>query len=248
MAAAILNKLGSAAQRSGGEREVPLCVWKTDSFQRWYGTQVAAENKLLSARLVWTFNIGDEQLTPLYWALHVRMHIGDEDRIKANEVVISRPDISVMMLYRPGPSIDETVIVLVREFRAPASTPDGLVHELPGGSGKETGKLDQAIKEAEEEIGLTIDPRRVRAYGDRQLSATVSAHHAFLFAVEISDDELARLQALKSAPHGVASDTELTWAEVATFREIRQRRFVDWSTIGMISQVLLDRYGGSPAE
>lgn len=245
MATIILDRIGLGAQRSSGEREVPLSVWNTDSFQRWHKTQTGVGNKLLSAKLEWTFNVGKDRPTPLFWAVHASIYIKSEDRVKNNEVVISRPDTSVMMLYRPGRTIDETVIVLVREFRAPASTPDGLVHELPGGSGEETDKLGQAIKETEDEIGLTIERRRVRKYDDRQLAATVSAHQAHLYAVEISDDELSQLQALKSAPHGVASDTELTWTEVATLREIRQQRLVDWSTIGMISQVVLDLYGDS---
>jgi 8-oxo-dGTP pyrophosphatase MutT (NUDIX family) len=246
MAAAILESLDRGAYRAGGERDVPLSIWRTDSFQRWYRAQMAAGNTLLAARLVWTFNIGSKKPVPLFWALHVSMHIGGEDRVKANEVVISRPDISTMTLYRPGPSIDETVVVLIREFRGPASTPDGLVHELPGGSGGEASELDQAIMEAEEEVGITIEPRRVRAYGGRQLAGTLSAHQAHLFAAEISDEELSRLRSLQSVPHGNASDTELTWTEIATFREVRQKRLVDWATIGMIAQVLFDYFDESP--
>lgn len=245
MAATIMERLGPGIQRFGGERDVPLSVWRTDSFQRWYSAQVAAGNTLLAARLVWTFNIGRHELTPLFWALHVKMHIGSENRAKANEVVISRPDISVITLYCPRPRIDETVIVLIREFRSPASTPDGLVHELPGGSGEEVSKLEQAITEAKEEIGLTIEPRRVSAYGGRQLAATVSAHQAHLFAAEISNEELSWLRSRLSVSHGSTRETELTWTEITTFREIRQKRLVDWATFGMISQVLLDRYDDS---
>ena len=171
-----------------------------------------------------------------------------EDRVKTNEVVISRPDISVLALYQRGATIDDTAIVLVREFRSPASTPDGLVHELPGGSGTaEAGALDQAVRETEEETGLAIDVRRIRAHGSRQLAATVSAHHAHLFAAEITGDELARLRATQSTPHGAADDTEQTWTEITTFGEIRENRLVDWATIGMIAEVVLDRTTTPPA-
>jgi hypothetical protein len=236
-----LDKIGTGARRAAGEREVPLTVWQTDSFQRWYSAQTAAGNTLLGARQVWTFSAGPRQRFLLYWALHVRMYVRAEDRVKSNEVVISRPDISVMALYQPGATIDETIVVLVREFRSPASTPDGLVHELPSGSATaETGALDQAVRETEEETGLTIDVQRIRALGNRQLAATVSAHHAHLFAAEITNEELAWLRASQATPHG-HGDTERTWPEITTFGELRKHRLVDWATLGMIAEAVFEK-------
>ena len=236
-----LDKVGTGARRSAGERDVPLAVWRSSSFQRWYSAQTDAGNTLLGARQVWAFSTGPRQTLLVYWALHVRMYVRAEDRVKSNEVVISRPDISVMALYQRGATIDDTIIVLVREYRSPASTPDGLVHELPGGSTTaETGALDQSITETEEETGLAIDAQRIRAHGSRQLAATMSAHHAYLFAAEITDDELARLRASQAMPHGVG-DTERTWPEITTFGELREHRLVDWATLGMIAEAVFDR-------
>ena len=236
-----LDKIGAGARRAAGERDVPLTVWQTDSFQRWYSAQAAAGNTLLSARQIWTFSAGPGQTSLLYWALHVRIYVRAEDRVKSNEVVISRPDISVMALYQRGVTIDDTIIVLVREFRSPASTPDGLVHELPGGStAAETDALDQAITETEQETGLGIDVRRIRAHGSRQLAATMSAHHAHLFTAEITSDELARLRSSQATPHGVG-DTERTWPEITTFGELREHHLVDWATLGMIAEAVFDR-------
>ncbi|MFF0524159.1 hypothetical protein ACFYTC_36145 [Actinomadura nitritigenes] len=125
---------GMKDSMTGGEQDVPSGIWRTPSFQRWYTAQRDAGNVLLGARPVWTSTINGESGAVFFWALHVRMHVAAEDRTKDNEIVISRPDVSVVALYRPGPSLDETTVVLVREFRSPASTPDGFVHELPGGS------------------------------------------------------------------------------------------------------------------
>ncbi len=235
----VLDMLGRGSRRSGGECGVPLPVWRAHSFQRWYASQIEAGNTMLNARQVWTFSVGPDDRFLLYWALHVSMYVAAEDRVKSNEVVISRPDISVMALYKRGTTLDDTIVVLIREFRSPASTPDGFVHELPGGSGPAPGDaLDQAAREAEEETGLAIDITRIRIHGSRQLAATLSAHHAHLFAAEITDDELAHLRAPRSRPHGVG-DTERTWTEITTFAEIRQKRLVDWATLGMIAEVLL---------
>ena len=236
-----LDMIGAGARRAAGERDVPLTLWRTDSFQRWYSAQSAAGNTLLSARQVWTFSAGPGQTSLLYWALHVRIYVRAENRVKSNEVVISRPDISVIALYQRGATIDDTIIVLVREFRSPASTPDGFVHELPGGStAGDTSALDQAITETDEETGLAIDAQRIRAHGSRQVAATMSAHHAYLFTAEITNDELDRLRLSQATPHG-AGDTERTWPEITTFGELRERRLVDWATLGMIAEAVLDR-------
>ncbi|HEU5027495.1 MAG TPA: hypothetical protein VFV01_21430 [Spirillospora sp.] len=255
---------------TGGEQDVPLRIRRTASFQRWYAAQRNAGNSLVGARPVWTSTPGEEPSKQpgkqpgeklgaepgavFFWALHVRMHVAAEDRIKDNEVVISRPDVSVVALYRPGLSLDETVVVLVREFRSPASTSDGYVHELPGGSSPATAtdaagpdSLTQAVDEVAEETGLRVDPRRFRAHGSGQVAATVSAHHAHLFSVEITDDELAWLRTRRDRPHGVEADSERTWVEIATYAEIRAARLVDWATLGMLAEALAPAETGTRA-
>jgi len=222
-----LDRIGSGAPRTAGEREVPLLIWRTATFQQWYAAQRGAGNTLLGARVEWRFG--------RHWALHVRVHVSSEDRVKANEVVFSRPDISAVVLYRPGRTLDDTLVVLVREFRSPASTPDGFVHELPGGSGP-SDPLARAVAEVAEETGLSLAPERLRAHPDRQVNATMSAHRAHLFSAEITGDELAALRA--SGPGGVAADGERTYVEIAGYGEIARDRLVDWSTLGMIAQVL----------
>jgi 8-oxo-dGTP pyrophosphatase MutT (NUDIX family) len=120
---------------------------------------------------VWTFRVGPRLRSVFYWAAHVQVHVAAENRVKANEVVISRPDLSVLALYRPGATADDSTVVLVREFRSAASGPDGFVHELPGGSGPDTGAdadpAADAAREATEETGLSIAASRIRAHGSR---------------------------------------------------------------------------------
>jgi 8-oxo-dGTP pyrophosphatase MutT (NUDIX family) len=213
--------------------DVPPEIRRTAEFQRWYATQQAAGNTLLGARVVWTFHVGRQIF---YWALHVRIHVRAEDRIKDNEVVLSRPDVAAVVLYRPGRTRDDTTVVLVREFRSAASVPGATVHELPGGSGPGSPG-EQAVAEVAEETGLSIDAGRLRSHGGRPVAATMSAHHAHLFSAELTEEELAWLRA-ESGPRGVAADSERTWIEVTTYGEIREARLVDWTTLGMLAQVL----------
>jgi 8-oxo-dGTP pyrophosphatase MutT (NUDIX family) len=230
-----LDHIGTGAARTGGEREVPLFLWRCDSVQRWLAAQRDAGNTLLAARVVWTFKVGPVRAVH-YWALHVSVHVGAEDRVKDNEVVLSRPDTAVAVLYRPAPDPDDTAVVLVREFRSPASTPDGFVHEPPGGSGPGPVDVAQALAEVEEETGLVLAADRLRPLGSRQVAAALSAHHAHLFAAAITDDELAALAAAPG-PHGVGGG-EVTWVEITTFGELRKGLLVDWATLGMVTQAL----------
>ncbi|TDB91677.1 NUDIX hydrolase [Actinomadura sp. KC216] len=225
--AAALDRIGAGASRTGGEREIPLLLWREESLQRWYAGQCAAGSALLGARVV--FRFGN------HWGLHVRMHIAAEDRVKDNEVVFGRPDISVVVLHRPGETLDETEVVLVREFRSPCV--NGFVHELPGGSGA-GDPAEVALAEVAEETGLTLDAARLRAHGTRQVNATMSGHRAHLFSAAVTGDELARLRS--SGPHGLAADSERTYVEIAAFGRIRHERLVDWACLGMITEVLLD--------
>ena len=227
------------ASREAVEAGVPSGIARTDSFRRWHQAQREAGNVLEAADVLWLFRAEDDVAD--FWAMRVAMRVTAEDRVKKNEVVISRPDISVVALYRPAAVLDETIVVLVREFRSPARTADGFVHELPGGSGQCGDPLTQAVSEMKEELGFHLDPTRLRVHGSRQVAATQSTHHAHLYSAEISDAELALLRGQTEA-HGVGG-TERTWIEVSAFGTIRQGRLVDWATLGMLAQAILDQRG-----
>ncbi|POM23882.1 hypothetical protein BTM25_25080 [Actinomadura rubteroloni] len=231
--AAALERIGTGAVRSGGEREVPLLVWREPSFRHWYGAQRGAGNVLLGARLVWRLPVKDRPAA--FWALSVRVRVAAEDRVKDGEVVLGRPDVSAVVLYRPGPTLDATEIVLVREFRAPGAAPDGFVHEPPGGSGP-GAPPETALAEVAEETGLVLAADRLRPCGTRQVAATLSAHRAHVYAAEITDAELARLRA--AGPHGVAADGEVTRVEITTYGELCRDGRADWSVLGMVSAAL----------
>lgn len=210
------------------------------AFDRWFQAQHAAGNTPEHARLLFSWPAGEGVDQPFLSVMQVAVHVAAEERVKSNEIVITRPDFSAVALYRRAATLDETQVVLVREFRTPASTADAFVHELPGGSGSEPDPLAQAVTEVAEETGLRIEPERLRAHGSRQSAATLSAHHVHLFSAQISEDELAFLRAQRDKPQGDGGD-ERTWVEIATFGEIRRERLVDWTTLGMIAQCLLGR-------
>lgn len=237
---AALYTIGDGAERTGGELEVPLYIWRTLHFQNWYESLVLAGNRLDGARVLWTFRVGPARSIVFFWVLHVDVYIASEDRHKTNEVVLARPDISTIVMYRRQEPIEESDIVLISEFRSPVSTPSGFVWEVPGGSSFKPGGDPRALAAAEcgEETGLALDASRLRWHQARQMVATLSAHKAHLFSVEITDLELEALRADTGNPHGVVEDTERTYVHVVKLRHILSDNIVDWSMLGMILSVL----------
>lgn len=236
----LLSK-GNNPIRAAGERYVPLNIWSTPFFQDWYRSQRQAGNQLVTAKLLWTFVIHKVNLIFAY-ALHVNMWIAAEDRIKSNEFIISRPDISVVVPYWKHPTDPlASEVILIKEFRSPARTQDGFVHELPGGSSfKQGDPLQLASKELSEETSLTISAERFRYLGSKQLAATWSTHVADVYAIELEQHELEQIKQIAASGQtfGVQEDTEKTYVEVYQVSEVGQH--VDWSMEGMIYHAIFN--------
>ena len=226
--------------RKAGERYVPLNIWSTKPFQNWYQSQRQAGNQLINAKILWTFLIHKVNLTFSY-ALHVNVWIAAEDRIKSNEFIISRTDISVVVPYWKHPTeVFDSEIVLIKEFRSPARTKDGFVHELPGGSAfKRSGILQVASDELYEETSIRISSERFKHLDSKQLAATWSTHFANVYAVALEKPEIdyAKEIAASGQTFGVKKDTEMTYVEVCKLRDIG--KYVDWSMEGMIYRAIL---------
>lgn len=235
-----VKKVGEGALRVGGECQVPLYLWKKPEFQAWYQTQRAAGNRLDGATVVWTCRVGPNKERIFLFALHVNVHVTAENRNKTNEVVVFRPDISAVVLYRRN-TFDwrDTKVALVREFRSPAHTLDGMIHELPGGSSwkAKESPVEVAAHEVEEETGFKLDPSRIRWHSARQIAGTLSAHKGAVFSAALTPQEMSSLEA-QTGYHGVVEDTERTYVEVKTVQEILSNDLVDWSTLGMILNVV----------
>lgn len=233
------KRLGNGALRKGAERSIPLHVWQSQAFQSWYAAQRELGNELRGAKLEWTFRVGPNRAIVLMWALHVNVYVANEDREKSNEVILSRTDLASAVLYYPGARLEETQIVLVREFRSPVRNSLGFDYGLPGGSSFRANLDIKAVITAEirQETGLEITARRLREISSRQPVATLSTHHDILFAAEITANELGRFRDAPTAL-GNASESERTYPLIMTYAEILQSPAIDWATIGKITQAL----------
>jgi len=230
-----MDYLGKGAKRSGGERYVPLFIWKLDSFQSWYKAQTEAGNRLDGARLLYTFRPGFKSFVFL-WLLKADMYITSEDRHKTNEFVLSRPDISSILLWRRNNDVlEESEVVIVKEFRTPASTDDGFIRELVGGSSKKNDHPEEiAAEEILEETGFAVKTERLKHHQSRQLCGTLSAHKSHFYSVELTKEEIEWFKSQKGIVHGVAEDSERTFIEVYSIKEILADNNFDWTTLGEI--------------
>lgn len=236
-----LELLGDGAERSGGEREVPLFIWNTDSFQSWYKSQKDAGNRLDGAKLLYNFRPKYTNFV-FMWILKVDVHISSEKRNKTNEFVIARTDISSVCMYYEEPyshSIFDNEIVLVKEFRSPARTEDGFIRELPGGSSANKENPEQtASEEIHEETGMYIDPSRLKPHGARQLAGTLSSHKSYLYSVSLTKEEYDWFKSQEGIVHGNEQDTERTFIEVYSVSDLIKKELTDWSTLGQILAIL----------
>lgn len=233
--AAALEVIGEGAVRRGGERCVPLHVWRTGAFQRWYAALRGAGRRLDGARLEWLCRSGPGRRWLFMWALRVDVHVPEEGRSKRSEVVLGRPDVAAVLMVRRAADVLATRVVLVREFRSAVRNAQGMVLELPSGSSfdESLAPLQVAAEEMHEETGLRVDASRLRAVGSRQVAATLLGHHAALYVVELTDDEMAWLDAHAGEQRGSYAG-ERTYVQVRRVGELLGGDEVDWSTLGMI--------------
>jgi hypothetical protein len=235
---AAVERLGEGVERSGGEREVPLHIWRTSQFQTWYTAQKAAGHRIEHAQFLWHYRVGKKKEHVYAYAIRFEMYIPSEDRIKA-EVVLARPDTCSVVAHCPpvagGDPLD-TEILLIRECRLAASVGDCFVREVPSGSTWKKGKDPKqvAADEQSEETGLEVDVSRLRYLGARQLASTFSSHQAHVFASALTLDEMAQLKAQWGTKHGIPGSEEQTYIEVYTLRQLLQQPLTDWSNLGMI--------------
>jgi hypothetical protein len=99
-----------------------------------------------------------------------------------------------------------------------------------------------ASAELEEETSLAIPENRFRYIGLRQIAATLSAHRAHVYAVELTPEEMLSLRWSANTAHGNHEDSEYTFTHIASVQDLLVGdSSVDWSNLGMVFQALSSR-------
>ncbi len=222
-----------------GELDIPMDIWNSQHFIKWYKKLKEAGNHIDGANLLWSFYVGPNLFA---FVLKVNIYVTAEKRNKTNEFIISRPDISTIIAYYPNKEIMDTEIVLIKEFRSTSRTNDGFIRDVPGGScWKEENPKKTIIDELKEETGLKIkDLKRIKIIGSRQINAAFSTHCANVFSIELTKEEMKFFykQEREKTMNGLIEDSEITYIEIHKLRELIESNIVDWGTLGMICATL----------
>lgn len=239
----VTERLGEGSHRMGGAAQVPLLVWKTPSFQSWYLNLVEAGNRLDGAQVLSLLCFGSSVHPFIFcYMVKVNVWVASEKRHKSNEIIVARPDTSVVVAVGDNMHGVKSV-VLVREFRSPVNNVQGMVYEFPGGSTTTAGLAMSinAQQEMHEETGLHIeDVTRFKVVGCRQLAATFSTHRASVYTIALTSPEMRILESSKGMAFGepaAGASGERTYVEVVEIENICEYP-VDYSTIGMLHEAL----------
>jgi len=228
----VVQYLGRGMYREDEEIKIPLHIYKSKQFQNWYKQQLNVGNYLTGFNMEYEFVMPKAKQMFLE-IFHPSVYIAKEDRVKDNEFVVARTDMSYILAYYKKEDIMDSEIVLCEEFRSPINNNEEMVFELPGGSSLNPNDdvLSTASKELEEETGLKLDKNRFEQVTLKQSAATLCSHKIALFRVELTEEEINSLKKDNSI-HGVLEDTEQIHLHVMKVSEALD--MVDWTNTGMI--------------
>lgn len=228
--------------RKGIECKIPEHIYSSSQFQNWYQSMKNNNNELVDFEELYSWYMPKAKKLFLS-VFKPSVYIKEEDRIKSNEFVVARTDIShICAYYRPDNEILNSEIVLVKEFRIPVRNNKGYVYELPGGSSLKdnSSALETASQELEEEIGLLVEPDRFKFVDSRQSASTLCSHKINLYSVRLTKDEIDKIKkdSQNNVTHGIQEATELTYSLVVTYKDILEGKYpVDFTNLGMISVI-----------
>lgn len=230
-----VDKLGAGAVRVDGETNVPLNIWVTPHFQNWYQNIRKAGNVLIEAEVMKAHTINDKVFAFSMW---VSVFVKDENRVKKNEVVFSRPDISTVIAYYDGENEKDPYVTLIKEFRSNVNNSLSKVFELPGGSSLNIlgDPLTVAQHELFEETGLFIkDVERFKNCGVRQMASTFTTFRNHMYSIKINKEEFEQLKEVeKKAVFFGADEEEKTQVVVKKISEVLADENIDCSMVGSL--------------
>ena len=234
--------LGDGVFREDAEVKIPKHMFESEQFQNWYIPQKSIGNSLTDFSMEYEFVM--PQHKKLFMALFKpSVYVKEsafgikENRVKDNEFVIARTNMSYICAYKKADNILDSQIVLCEEFRTPVVNKYEMIFELIGGSSfdESDDELTVASKEFEEESGLKIDMNRFSSVAIKQSAGTICSHQICLYKVELTDEEIQHFKN-DTETHGVVEDTECIHIHVMTFREAMN--VMDWTNVGMVYAAL----------
>ena len=122
----VVQYLGRGMYREDEEIKIPLHIYKSKQFQNWYKQQLNVGNYLTGFNMEYEFVMPKAKQMFLE-IFHPSVYIAKEDRVKDNEFVVARTDMSYILAYYKKEDIMDSEIVLCEEFRSPINNNEEMV-------------------------------------------------------------------------------------------------------------------------
>lgn len=226
-----VDYLGDGVYREGIECLIPMHIFKSKQFQDWYQSHKKNGNKLTDFHSEYEFVM--PKMKKLFLTIFKPdVWIKGENRIKDNEFVVARSNMSYICAYHKNTN-GQAEVLLCDEFRTPAVNEESRIYELIGGSSfnPSDDELEVACHEFEEETGVAISKDRFKKIDIKQSAGTLCSHQIALFAIELTDEEIDHFRNDHNV-HGVEEDTERVHLHVMSLNNALKK--VDWTNSGMI--------------
>lgn len=226
-----LQLLGIGDLRSDGEREVPLMIWRTQSFQQWYVNHKNAGNGLVHARVVSVITKTVIDKTVVSWTMRVDIYVKHAGAVKLGEIVSSRADSAALIIHHSARDICKSEFVLLRVFNPMF----GLTWRFPTmqlDSGKDL--LAEATAICRRVFCVDVPLGRAKPIRLHQASADVSAHFVQGVAIELSAANIRTI----GNKRPLVNSGALPEIEVVTLRSALCSKMADLSTIGIMTTTL----------
>lgn len=234
-----LDRVKNVKTRFGNAVIVPSIIHDSPQFQAWYKHHREVGNALVGFEIksIITYN-NDREL--FGFTARVSIYVESEDRYKSKEWIFSRVDASHVVLYYDD-FIKGRQYVLAKEFRSPTHNLEGFSYAFPGGSSTdpEITPLENAVKEVEEETGLTLPEERFVYLGTKQTFGIMLTMQMHAYAVRLNYKEFRVIsERAEKATVFSASETERVTLVIASEKDVVSGKCpCDWTTLGLIKAV-----------
>ncbi|MFG2210444.1 hypothetical protein [Streptomyces sp. NPDC048638] len=235
-----LQRIGAGCRRSGGERQIPLCIANTTAYHDWHRALYLARKAVVAARVTWPERDASGTADQ-WWSMHVT--IRHPDLRITDEYLVCHATVHSIVAFRRNAVWTDSEVVLVESDNSISSRnefrgPKGRLLRLPTHpiGHPEVDSYTQTGTIFADEFGLDLGSDRTssRIVPDisRSDSSLLSAWRS-LGAVMLTQEEVEHIRA--------SGTTRSSMAPIVVCRvaDLLANPLCDWATLGVITRAVM---------
>jgi len=191
-----------------------------------------SQKELKKARVLYSLRKSNESSDLLFWAISLELSSKEDSSIKSNEVVFSGMDTASLLMYKKNETLENSEVVLVKNFRSSVSNADGYLYELPGTYFlTQPVEVAQLISNVSAQTGFSPEKSKISTSNVRKMMSSFSAHQGILHFLELPEEDLKKINEETGKNFVVLSVSSLL-----------EKNLVDWSILGMILSSMISLF------